>query len=585
MVLDALDQLLPLEAAHGLGWLLDYIPEKVRLVVSSLEGDCLDVLRRRQAEEIALPPLTENEQRQIVQTLLGEWRRKLDERQMAALLAHPGVKNPLYLRIALEELRLFGRFEQLTPRIEALAEDIPGMFDQVLERLEEDHGRELVAEVFALLGCSRHGLSEAELLDLLSREGEEQFPRALWARLARSAKAYLVQRGELLDFFHRQLADTVATRYLSRQNKHAKLAVYFEQVPLERRLDEYPYQLQHAEQWPVLAAALSDLDFFDFAWEHNRKYEWMGYWRSLEGRFEPGTCCQAAIAAREESEGPTQGVALLLSKIGFFLRDMGLFPSALPLFKRALAIYEGSLGPNHPNVAGSLNNLALLYKDQGKYDEALPLYQRSLAIAERARGPDHPDVATNLNNLAGLYFHRGKYDEALPLIERALAIRERTQGPNHPDVATNLNNLAALYLEQGKYDEALPLFKRAPAIRERALSPDHPDVAQSLSNLAAFYLKQGKYDEALPLFKRALAIYEGSLGPNHPNVAGSLNNLALLYEKQGKYDEALPLFKRAMTIAEAALGPEHPSTKLYGRNLEDCRNLDIDIDKLLAGDF
>ena len=74
-----------------------------------------------------------------------------------------------------------------------------------------------------------------------------------------------------------------------------------------------------------------------------------------------------------------------------------------PLYKRALAIREKALGPDHPDVAKSLNNLAGLYREQGRYADAEPLFKRSLAIYEKALGPDHPDVATSLNNLAGLY--------------------------------------------------------------------------------------------------------------------------------------------------------------------------------------
>jgi tetratricopeptide (TPR) repeat protein len=399
IVIDALDQLLPLEAAHGLGWLLDYIPENVRLVVSSLEGDCLDVLRRRNAEEIMILPLNREEQRQIVQTLLSEWRRKLDDRQMTALLAHPGVENPLYLRVALEELRLFGKFEELTPRIKSLAKDISGLFDQVLSRLEEDHGNELVEETFALLGCSRYGLSEAELLDLLARNGEEQFPRALWARLARGSKAYLVQRGELIWFFHRQLASAVEARYLNREKKHQKLAEYFEHASLERKLEEYPYQLQLAEEWQALAKALSDLDFFVFAFDRGRKYEWMGYWRSTKSRFELAKCYQASLKAKEKGEGETPDLARFSLYVGLFLEDMGLYLSAMPFTKHALAIYEKALGPDHPYVATSLNNLAALYRVQGAYNEALPLYKRALPIYEKALGPDHPNTKQFLANL------------------------------------------------------------------------------------------------------------------------------------------------------------------------------------------
>ncbi len=39
---------------------------------------------------------------------------------------------------------------------------------------------------------------------------------------------------------------------------------------------------------------------------------------------------------------------------------------------------------------------------QGKLEEAGPLYKRSLDIYERVLGPGHPDVAISLNNLAGL---------------------------------------------------------------------------------------------------------------------------------------------------------------------------------------
>jgi len=47
ILLDELDQLSVKEGAHDLGWLLDYLPANVHLVVSSLEGDGLKVLRRR----------------------------------------------------------------------------------------------------------------------------------------------------------------------------------------------------------------------------------------------------------------------------------------------------------------------------------------------------------------------------------------------------------------------------------------------------------------------------------------------------------------------------------------------------------
>jgi len=74
-------------------------------------------------------------------------------------------------------------------------------------------------------------------------------------------------------------------------------------------------------------------------------------------------------------------------------------------------------------VATSLNNLAALYKTQGDYAKAEPLYKRALAIFEKALGPNHPDVAQSLGNMATLYRATKRDKEALELEKRAERIR------------------------------------------------------------------------------------------------------------------------------------------------------------------
>ena len=81
----------------------------------------------------------------------------------------------------------------------------------------------------------------------------------------------------------------------------------------------------------------------------------------------------------------------------------------------------------------------------GKYDRGVVVAQKALQVAEQTVGPDHPDVATSLHNLAGLYLAQGDYAKAEPLHKRSLAIKEKALGPDHPDVAMGLNNLAWLY--------------------------------------------------------------------------------------------------------------------------------------------
>jgi tetratricopeptide (TPR) repeat protein len=235
--------------------------------------------------------------------------------------------------------------------------------------------------------------------------------------------------------------------------------------------------------------------------------------------------------------------------------------------RRALAIDERSFGPDHPNVAIRLNNLAQLLQATNRLAEAEPLMRRALAISERSFGPDHPEVATDLDNLAGLLQDTNRLAEAEPLMRRALGIDEKSLGPDHPNVAVRLINLAGLLRATNRLAEAEPLYRRALAIDEKSFGPDHPEVATDLNNLAALLQDTSRLAEAEPLYRRALAISEKSLGPDHPNVAAALNNLAQLLQDTSRLAEAEPLYRRALAIDEKSLGPDHPTVAIALNNL------------------
>jgi tetratricopeptide (TPR) repeat protein len=74
----------------------------------------------------------------------------------------------------------------------------------------------------------------------------------------------------------------------------------------------------------------------------------------------------------------------------------------VPLQRRALNINEASYGPNHPNVATNLNNLANMLESMRQFGEAEQLYRRALAIFHESFGPNHPNTTGALTNLAGL---------------------------------------------------------------------------------------------------------------------------------------------------------------------------------------
>jgi CHAT domain-containing protein len=90
---------------------------------------------------------------------------------------------------------------------------------------------------------------------------------------------------------------------------------------------------------------------------------------------------------------------------------------------------------------------------------ALPLQLRALAINSKVLGPEHPQTALSLNNLAGSYEALGQADTALPIKFLVLAIYEKVLGPVHPDTARSHNNLAHSLWGLGQYDAAIGWLK------------------------------------------------------------------------------------------------------------------------------
>ncbi len=248
----------------------------------------------------------------------------------------------------------------------------------------------------------------------------------------------------------------------------------------------------------------------------------------------------------------------LLAQTGLYLQERAHYAQAARLFQHALAMQEQLLGPEHPDVATSLNRLAFIDYLQGRYVLAESLFLRALSIQRKVLGPRHPDVATTLNNLGVLFRAQGKYGQDLQFHRQALEIREATLGPDHPEVAFSLNNIGTGYRAQGKYAEAKSLLRRALAIQEKALGSDHPDLAFSLNNLARVSQSEHRYEEAEAFSQRALAIQEKTLGTDHYQTAFSLTSLASIYAAQRKYEEAESFYRRALIIREKTMGPEHP---------------------------
>lgn len=86
----------------------------------------------------------------------------------------------------------------------------------------------------------------------------------------------------------------------------------------------------------------------------------------------------------------------------------GDYASAEQLLREAALLQEASLGPLHPDLANTLNNLGVVCEITEKPVDAEHYFRRACTIATAVLEPDHPFVATSRKNLEDFCEARGK---------------------------------------------------------------------------------------------------------------------------------------------------------------------------------
>ena len=152
------------------------------------------------------------------------------------------------------------------------------------------------------------------------------------------------------------------------------------------------------------------------------------------------------------------------------------------------------------------------YGAQGRYAEAEPLYKRALAIREKALGPDHPDVSYSALGLARLERARGRLDDAERWIDRAITVADRA-GVSPGDRFRLYNFRAALAWQDGRRGEALADLREALRLAdeqrghvsggalERAAS--FADYAEGYEQMVAWQAELGDVGEAVGAIERS----------------------------------------------------------------------------------
>jgi eukaryotic-like serine/threonine-protein kinase len=144
----------------------------------------------------------------------------------------------------------------------------------------------------------------------------------------------------------------------------------------------------------------------------------------------------------------------------------GRLTDAIQDSRLAVAAKERALGPDHPDLGGTIGNLANQLAGLGDFAQAIEISQRAVQIVEGGLGPDHPRTAVVLFNHSEFLCRLGRFREARAVAERALKIFERETDPNGTWVTYPLLTLGLSHLGVGLFEEAVLVLERAARIRE-----------------------------------------------------------------------------------------------------------------------
>ncbi|GHT67361.1 hypothetical protein AGMMS50239_30400 [Bacteroidia bacterium] len=270
VVIDALNQLET--GMMDLYWIPSHLPDNVKLVVSFKRGDAdaeKYYAEREASKDMVLhsvkPFDTVGDRVKLVSAYLEQYFKELDTPRIEKLVSSKGAENPLFLKAALSELRVFGVHNDLTSVIlKRFGNTAASAFDAILKRMESDPTytrlKPAVAlpHIFGWLAHSRYGLSENELSGLLIREkltDDRDESLDVIYLVVRQLRPFLAKRDGRIDFFYDSFRTAAKERYThshayARTSKkwHQSLAEYFETIPLTdlHKLMEQAYQYAYA---------------------------------------------------------------------------------------------------------------------------------------------------------------------------------------------------------------------------------------------------------------------------------------------------------------------------------------------------
>lgn len=582
LIIDALNQLDEDKTSCVLSWLPRRLSPSVRCIFSMIEETPPHrSLRSRTLKptEVTVTPLDMNSRKAIVTEMLGQYNKRLDKEQMSSLLSKNSSQNPLWLAIACEELRIYGEFTKVTDKINSLQDGLLNLLAQVFDRFEEENGGNLLTATLCLLEASQTGLLEVELLSILGDEDNlmpsetekekaakemsekekpsQPLPAVKWAAVYRGLRPFLRPFGDSgegrLDFYHRSLSKAVRRKYFNQDSEdsdsagsgsywwHKKLADYFQNVTnIERKVEEYPYQLCKIEDKKRLAECLSEWEVFDEMYSPYYSTQLLALWRNVDEKYaEMEVKYGKKLEDLKEADTGPEKLAERLTRVAKLYIQGGLFKSAQKLLDECIKIEQEELGNRPEQMAELLDTYGELCDEICKMHDfitreqikdlrpAIKYTTESVEVRRTLEGPVH------------------KYKLGLTLMRLSFNLNTWMEcGGDNTLSATEAGEQAKEYIEQ-----AINIFKDCGDLGKEA----------EATMTKAVIMPRGS-PEQIELYEKSREQCQQAYGEQCKLMTRIMSNTGIYYEDRRDFYTAYDYFVKWKDLSIEVFGENHPRT-------------------------
>lgn len=188
--------------------------------------------------------------------------------------------------------------------------------------------------------------------------------------------------------------------------------------------------------------------------------------------------------------------------------------------------------------------------DAGDYARALPLAARVVDMTAMQYGPEEPELANPLTNLATTLYRMRQYGDALDTYRRALTILDVAGNPTDARLVAPLHGLGLTLRAMQRDDEAIVPLKRAVDIIRNRDGLHAPAQLPILRELIQCLEKNRRNEDAGREHLYAYNVAEQSFGTLDPRMIPVVTDLARWYEKTGRYAAARRAYQRVVVLAD-----------------------------------